>query len=159
MKSVKFWERQEKESTKAYEAFVIYRDLGVGRTFKAVAEKLHKSYTIIRRWKEQWNWEKRATDWDNFIVEKASKKAAEDYAKMLELQINLGKMFQAKGATALQNMDFENVPMKFLPSIIELINSGVKIERTARELGKEVSGEGEQAEDVIIQIPAKNERL
>lgn len=52
------WERQEGESSKAFEAFVIYRDMGAKRTFTAVADTLHKSCTLIRRWKEQWDWEK-----------------------------------------------------------------------------------------------------
>ena len=75
-----------RESNKAYEAFCIYRDLGAGRTLKAVARKLQKSYTIIRRWKVEWNWGERAGAWDNCIAEQAIKKAAGEYAKMLESQ-------------------------------------------------------------------------
>lgn len=130
----KKWERQDRESTQAYEAFVTYRDLGVGRTFAAVAEKLSKSYTLIRRWKDAWNWEERAASWDNELAEKAIKTAAADYAKMLELQIGIGKMMQSKGAKGLQGMDFDGMPVKYLPSVVNLINSGMKAERTARDI-------------------------
>lgn len=134
MEQSKLWERQENESPQAYEAFVVYRDLGVGRTFTAVAEKLRKSVSLIRRWKDAWNWETRADCWDRAIAEKAIEQAAEEYARMLELQINIGKMMQAKGAKSLQGMNFEDVPIKHLPSIVNLINSGIKAERSARNI-------------------------
>ncbi len=130
----KIWERQENESPQAYEAFVTYRDLGVGRTFTAVAEKLQKSFTLIRRWKDNWDWENRVAAWDRDVADKALKQVAEDYAKMLELQIGLGKLMQAKGAKGLQGMDFDEVPLKYLPSVVNLINSGVKTERSARNI-------------------------
>jgi len=128
------WEKYSEETPQAYEAFTVYRDLGAGRTFTAVAEKLHKSCSLIRRWKEKWFWEERAAAWDKNITDKAIEKASEDYAKMIEHQINIGKMMQAKGARALQNMDLDAVPLKFLPSIVNLINSGVTTERTSREI-------------------------
>lgn len=130
----KLWERQEKESPQAYEAFTVYRDLGVGRTFAAVAEKLQKSVSLIHRWKDKWDWEIRADAWDKIIAQKAIKQAAKEYAQMLEFQINIGRMMQSKGARGLQRMDFDNVPMKSLPSLVNLINSGVKTERTARDI-------------------------
>ena len=49
----KLWERQEKESSKAFQAFCVYRDLGTGRTLAAVSEKLLKSYDLIRRWSKK----------------------------------------------------------------------------------------------------------
>lgn len=128
------WEKYANETPQAYEAFTVYRDLGAGRTFAAVAEKLNKSVTLIHRWKNKWCWETRAAAWDKNITDKAIEKAADDYAKMIEHQINIGKMMQAKGARALQNMDLSDVPLKFLPSIVSLINSGVTTERTSREI-------------------------
>ncbi len=128
------WEQFEGETPQAYEAFTVYRDLGAGRTYTAVAEKLRKSVSLIRRWKEKWIWAERAAAWDKNLTDKAIEKAADDYAKMIELQINIGKMMQAKGARALQGMDFDDVPLKFLPSIVSLINSGVSTERTSREI-------------------------
>ena len=130
----KLWERQEQESPQAYEAFTVYRDLGVGRTFTTVAEKLQKSVSLIRRWKDKWDWEIRADAWDKTIAQKAIEQAAKDYAQMLEFQINLSRMMQSKGAKALQRMDLDNVPMKYLPSLVNMINSGVKTERSARDI-------------------------
>ena len=154
------WERQENESTKAFQAFCIYRDLGAGRTLAKVAEKLRKSYDLIRRWSKNYFWQNRADAWDKFISEKAAQKAADEYAKMLEVQINLGKMLQAKAAKAIQNIDFENVSIKSLPSVVNAINIGVEIERTARELNLNYKNPTEDFEDVtIIQLPPKNKKF
>ena len=111
--------------------------MGVGRTLKAVTQKLQKSYTIIRRWKVEWNWDERAAAWDNAIAEQAIKKASGDYAKMLEAQINIGKMLQSKAVNVILNLDFNHVEIKHIPSLVEMINSGVKIERSSRELATE----------------------
>lgn len=154
------WERQENESNKAFQAFCVYRDLGTGRTLAKVAEKLRKSYDLIRRWSKNYFWQNRADAWDKMIAEKAAQKAAEEYSKMLEVQINLGKMLQAKAAKAIQNIDFENVSIKSLPSIVNAINVGVEIERTARELNLNGKTSLEDFEDVtIIQLPPKNKKI
>ncbi len=149
------WERQENESNKAFQAFCIYRDLGAGRTLAKVAEKLRKSYDLIRRWSKNYFWQNRADAWDKFISEKAAEKAAEEYSKMLEVQINLGKMLQAKAAKAIQNIDFENVSIKSLPSIVNAINIGVEIERTARELNLQKPSEKISSENIFVETLTK----
>lgn len=160
MSEKNLWERQENESNKAFQAFCIFRDLGAGRTLAAVAEKLRKSYDLIRRWSKNYFWQNRADAWDKMISEKAAEKAAEEYSKMLEVQINLGKMLQAKAAKAIQNIDFENVSIKSLPSVVNAINIGVEIERTARELSLNGKTSIEDLEDVtIIQLPPKNKKI
>ena len=153
------WERHGDESYKAYEAFCVYRDLGTGRTLAAVAEKLRKSYDLIRRWLKKYYWQARADAWDRFIAEQAAQKVSEEYAKMLEVQINLGKMLQAKAAKALQAMDFENVSIKSLPSVVNAINVGVEIERTARKLNLEQKLNDEFEDVTIIELPPKNEKI
>ena len=62
------WERQKGESEKAFEAFVTYRDMGEKRTLTAVAEKLQKSGTLIRRWKSTWDWAERVRAYDNELT-------------------------------------------------------------------------------------------
>lgn len=126
--------------------------MGAGRTLKAVAAQLQKSYTIIRRWKVEWDWDARAAAWDNRIAELAIKKASGDYAKMLESQINIGKMLQAKAANALLNINFEHVEIKHLPSLVDMITNGVKIERSSRDL----TAEKNQPQTLTINIIPRN---
>lgn len=86
--------------------------------------------------------------WDSAIAEAAIKKASGEYAKMLESQINIGKMLQARAANTLLTMSLDAATIKHLPALIEMINSGVKIERSSREL----TAEQNQAQTLTINI-------
>ncbi len=125
------WARQNGESYPAFEAFKEYL---TERNYRKVAEKLSKSETLIKRWSKKNNWRERADAWDSEMQSRALEKASTEFASMVERQINIGRMFQAKAANAIQQMDFTNLPPKFLPSLIALATAGVKIERSARDL-------------------------
>lgn len=129
------WERLASESYPAYEAFNEYLTTAE-RSYSKVAEKLSKSTTLIKRWAKQHRWRERADAWDNEVSRKAMEKAADEYAAMIERQINISRMFQARGANAIQQMDLVNLPPKFLPALVEMIKVGVSMERSARELKK-----------------------
>ena len=129
------WERLASESYPAYEAFNEYLTTAE-RSYSKVAEKLSKSTTLIKRWAKQHRWRERADAWDNEVSRKAMEKAADDFALMIERQLQIGKMFQVKGANAIQQMDLNNLPPKFLPALVEMTKVGVNLERSARELKK-----------------------
>lgn len=116
---------------------MVYRNLGAGRTSVDAAHKLGKHRSLICRWKGLYDWDRRADAYDNYLSAKATEKAVESYAAMIELQINIGKMLQTKAAKAIQRMDFDNMSERSLSALIEMLNSGVKIERSARELETE----------------------
>lgn len=58
------WEQQPGESTPAYAAFVIYRDLGGKRSCTSVSRKLSKSRPLITRWSSRWQWVRRCEEFD-----------------------------------------------------------------------------------------------
>lgn len=58
------WERLTGESAKAFQAFVIYRDLGAERSLAKVATQLGKSTTLIERWSARDAWVTRVEAWD-----------------------------------------------------------------------------------------------
>lgn len=74
------FERQPNESSKAFEAFRLYRDMGPERSAEAVAKKLGKSRKGLDRWSSRFSWVDRARAWDDFLD--AKQRAAE--AKKLE---------------------------------------------------------------------------
>ncbi len=65
--------------------------MGSIRTTEDVAKLLSKNLGVIQRWHEEWKWDERVVAWDNFTAKQSLQKAADDYLKMLEMQINLGK--------------------------------------------------------------------
>lgn len=59
------WDCQPGETAKAYQAFVIYRDLGPDRTVQRTANELAKNYTTVNAWSRKWEWAARAAAWDS----------------------------------------------------------------------------------------------
>lgn len=78
------WDRQPGETSKGYEAFVIYRDMGADRTTRATAEALTKSETLIKTWSSKNDWVRRAAAWDSMpgqVVVQAYEEMAADIAQ------------------------------------------------------------------------------
>lgn len=58
------YDRFEYEGVKPWEAFMIFRDLGVHRSLSTVANQLSKSLPLISRWAKQFQWRARVLAWD-----------------------------------------------------------------------------------------------
>lgn len=130
------WERQQTESYPAFEAFNTFLTMPE-RTYAKVAEEVSKSVSLIKRWAKKNRWRERADAWDNEVSRKAMEKASDEYAAMIERQIQISRMFQARGANAIQQMDLSNLPPKFLPALIDLVKVGANLERSARDLKRD----------------------
>jgi hypothetical protein len=50
------FEKQSRESDKAFAAFSLYLSLGAERSLAVVAQKLHKSVTMLGRWSAKFDW-------------------------------------------------------------------------------------------------------
>lgn len=58
------YEKLEEETAKAYDAFCIYRNMGVSRSVDRVAKACNKGGSIVRRWCDGHNWIKRVEAYD-----------------------------------------------------------------------------------------------
>lgn len=134
--ATKEWERQPDESVKAYEAFSVYRDLGVKRRLDDVATKLSKSTTIMGRWSSQYNWIARVTAYDDYIDREARKKldreAIRRKADMLRRHADTGKALQAFGLQHVRTNQMTG-PLRSADAIAA-ISKGVEIERKSEGL-------------------------
>lgn len=136
------WERQPGEGDKAFEAFILYRDAGPGRSATIVAEALHKSATMIHRWQGQWKWVERASKWDDEADrlqrerDQVERQAAR--MKMVDENIQLGRAFKTMVAKGLRTYDNPELPRgrkveSLTPSeLARFAEVGVRIEREAR---------------------------
>lgn len=79
------WDRQPGETSKAYEAFSIYRDMGAQRTVRGTAEHLNKSLQLIAGWSGKNDWVARAAAWDS-MPGKAVAGAYEEMAQRIAAQ-------------------------------------------------------------------------
>ena len=127
------WERRDNETSKAYEAFSIYRDMGPDRSLGKVAEKLQKSETLMGRWSSAYDWVKRAALWDDeqdrIEREQAQKEQSKAIRDMRKRHADLAQAMLIKSARALARIpDDEIKPM----DVSRMVDIASKLERISR---------------------------
>ena len=125
------WERQKNESSKAYAAFCVYRDLGPERSLEKVRQNLDKPRT--RKWLGDWsvkyNWVERAQAYDDYIERKKREEKENAILEMAERHAKLAMAFQQRVAQRLQQID----PAELSPSdIAKWLDIATKLERLSR---------------------------
>ena len=147
------WERQEEESTKAYEAFAIYRDLGPARSTRQVSQQLGKSRQLIGRWCTEYEWVKRCAAWDAENDRIARLENLAEIKDMRKRHADLAKKALSKVAEALEDMKAEGISNS---DVARLMDVASKLERLSRgdvgDVIEERDG-GEAVNPVQIYIP------
>jgi len=113
----KAWERQPKESSEAFEAFSIYLNLGIGRSYDKVRKQLGKSQTLIERWGREWGWQERIRSYDNWLVEEEDNRIKETikqrysrFAQLSDLAVQkASEGLLARDSNALTNADIRGL--------------------------------------------------
>lgn len=123
---IKPWERQPGESEKAFEAFARYRDMGESRTFTAVAGKLQKSGSLIRRWKDKFDWEQRVSAYDNDLERQAHREKQKLVADTRKRQLQIAMQLEKKALEALNMIQPEDMTAR---DIKEMLRLATDIER------------------------------
>lgn len=72
------WDRRDEESEEAFEAFVLYRDMGVKRSIRAVAQALGKSHQLMAVWSSPNDWPNRARAYDKWLDQQATQAWADE---------------------------------------------------------------------------------
>lgn len=127
------WERRERETTKAYEAFCIYRDMGRERSLSKVAEKLQKSETLMGRWSRENGWVERAAKWDDeqdrIERETAQREQVKAIKEMRKRHADLGNAMLIKAARALQKIPDDEIKPGDISRMVDVAS---KLERISR---------------------------
>lgn len=95
------WERLPKETSVAYEAFRVYRDLGPARTHAAVAGY---SQASMRRWSSVHRWAERAQAWDAEAHRLDDQRRLEQIRTMDSTHQRAARALIQEGLRALQDM-------------------------------------------------------
>lgn len=130
------YERLEGESAKAFEGFVAYRDMGITRSIREVAEKLGKSRALLERWSSKYNWVERAKVFDGDMDRKAILENEKQRREMVKRHANLSSMFQSKLVTRLNKFDPNELSAN---DMIKWFEVSVKIERLSRGESTDIS--------------------
>lgn len=157
------WDRLPGESAKAYEAFCVYRDLGVDRSIRDAAQKLSKSVMVIARWSGQWDWVNRVREWDIHIEEEARKatekaeinairamnqrqlktvQSMQDlYTVRIDKLIREVKAWQARGSPSDDTCPFNTMSER---DLLAMYHAGFEKERTILGEASNITGIEEQ---------------
>lgn len=152
-KDEKAWERQPKESARAYEAFDLYLKMGPERSLRKVGQELGKSNTLISRWSSAWNWQERCRDYDNYLKRQELEEQRKAVKKMQQRQIQTAMLMQKKAVEALDKLDPERLSPKDIKEFIKMASELERLNRTA--VSKEELEDSEDNVTVDIYLPEK----
>lgn len=125
------WDRQKDESSKAYAAFCVYRDLGPDRSLEKVRQNLDKPRS--RKWLGEWcakyNWVERTKAYDDYLEKKKREEKEKAILDMAERHARLAMAFQQRVAERLREID----PSELSPSdMAKWLDIATKLERISR---------------------------
>lgn len=122
------WERQPGESTKAYSAFVAYRDIGPRRSYRQIPA-VHGTVSVLWRWGDRWKWTARATAWDDERRRIEQEAARQEVDDMRRRHATVANVAIVKAAQRLQTIEPAELSPRDAAALLDL---GVKIERLSR---------------------------
>ena len=148
---IKPWEKQPDESSKAFQAFVLYRDLKLEeRSYAKVAQILTKSRQVITDWASKYHWQLRVASWERELdriglkarmgaIEKmnerhANQSVAVSRTLFVPIEVLLKKMASpewSKTIDELQNQPI-TVLIEMAKSVAIVMPNIMKMERLAR---------------------------
>jgi hypothetical protein len=123
--------QREGESSKAFQAFVLWRDMGDTRSYPAVARKLSKSRTLIKRWGSKFRWQERLREHLQYQDAERLDSQRKAIEEMNSRHINASILFQDKLLERLKSIDISTLAPRDLVRMYEV---AVAVERSARGL-------------------------
>lgn len=150
------WEQQPGESAKAFEAFAIYRDMGVERSVRKVTQRLNKSLTLIGKWSSRYNWPERARAYDRDLDRQAHAQAVRNVRSMTNRHIRIAMQLQAKALQALEQLDVTTLSPKMQ---LAFLAKATEIERMNRlsAAGMDDNGQRDGVEGIEVVIEGEDD--
>lgn len=133
------WHQQEKESIKAFEAFVIYCELPYvqkeSRSCARVGDELGKSEDLIKRWSRNHNWQERIRAYDAMMTDKRQQVTErvykDDVLQMHERHKTVARTLVAKVIARLNSMTEEQTDGMTIGEMLKMFEVGIKVEKEA----------------------------
>jgi glucose-6-phosphate-specific signal transduction histidine kinase len=119
------WERQEKETSQAFEAFSLYLGMGAERSITKVVQKLNKSRALIGRWSTERNWQERVKEYENqlateIVVNQQEEREA-DYRRQRQIAIRA----QMKVVEAIESLDSSKMTASDISTMLRAIKENL----------------------------------
>lgn len=150
--TVQPWERQEGESSKAFAAFVAYRDMGERRGYRKVVQQVGSHKSSIQCWMTQWKWQERILAYERYLDERRRRAAEKARRAMLKRHAKLAVDMQAQVTKRLKALaKTGKIPNMTPREIAKVVDVAVKVERLSRGLPTEqIEHGGETTNRVMI---------
>lgn len=133
VEAIEPWERQHRETAKAFAAFRVFRELPPEeRSLGRVAVVFGQSINNMERWAQMWGWHGRAAAFDreNDRIRRAAQvKAIEEMARR---QAMTGVLMQSKGTKRIEKVTDDDIEELSVWEAVRLIEAGSRLERIAR---------------------------
>lgn len=123
------WERQKGETSRAYEAFTVYRDMGAGRSQAKTSQKLGKNSRTIADWSTKYEWVKRVAAWDAEQDRIARQAQIDEIKKMRKRHADLATAMLVKAARALSKLPEDEIKAT---DVSRMVETASKLERISR---------------------------
>ena len=127
------WERKPGESSQAYAAFCLYRDLPYGaepekRSLTKAGQKLNKNRATLSGWSSKWEWQERCREYDNELqrVELAERKRK--IKRMQEKHLSLSDELMEAAQKALKSLHNGDYKPR---DVLDFLKLSVELERRA----------------------------
>lgn len=97
------WEKQKGETSKAYAAFCVFRDLGpIRRSITTAVKKGNGAHRSFQLWYKIFLWKERAKEYDSYLDKESLSAQLEDVVKARKRYEGLGKALQRIGGHEIQ---------------------------------------------------------
>ena len=142
------WERQRKESDKAFEAFAAYRDMGAERSHAKVAQKIGKNKGLIARWSRVHGWVSRIEAWTDEQDRLMREVLLKGVTAMRKNHAEIATAMLIKALKALQQLPAEEMTSG---DIAKMVDVAAKLERLSRgEVTERTEGRSEVSGKVTV---------
>lgn len=151
------WDRQEKESPKAYKAFIAYKDMGPDRSLAKVVEKAGKGKTgylrQLKAWSAKYGWVARAEAWDDHLADVAVEAMEQKRREMAERQLEVANYQQSLGRIIM------SIAAQELSRLEETLKGGKPLNLTTDQIARlldianRTTGEGNRTERQVLGEP------
>lgn len=118
------WLRLPTDTSKSFEAFIVYRDLGPSRTLQKAADMLRKSGGTVRRWASRHHWAERAAAFDQDQDKLWRKQVDAERHVVAKQHVRIQGVIIGRGVEALQQQDTSRfTPIDALRYLVEGMKS------------------------------------
>lgn len=123
------FDRMEGEPDDAWNALIVYRDLGMARTLERVSQLLTVDVGLLRQWAVTWRWTPRIRVWDEQFYALYEQEQKQRFQEMQDRHARLATQL----LTLVEQRFRDFTPDHLTPSdVIRWLEIGVRVERQAR---------------------------